>query len=125
MPVLNWIDEKAVVKHRKVVPFRLTRKEIRQADGEMQHFAASGAMPGRPFICAWAVVQNTAAEVERDKQFGNPTYGRARAAICSSLVDTARLLKLRTVLADRYSGSSTDELRNRVFSQPTRIRLGI
>jgi hypothetical protein len=34
-------------------------------------------------------------------------------------------LKLRTVLADRYSASSTDELLNRVFSQSTQHGLGL
>ena len=107
--------------------FELTRKEINQADGYVQDIAASGAMAGSPFICAWVVGQKIASGVERDKQLGNPAYGRVRAATFGSLVDTAnaRLLKLRTVLADRYGGSSTDELLNRVFSQPTQDGLGI
>ncbi|MFA7666498.1 MAG: ATP-binding protein [Burkholderiaceae bacterium] len=107
--------------------FELTRKEINQADGYVQDIAASGAMSGSPFICAWVIGQKIAAGVERDKQLGNPAYGRVRAATFGSLVDTAnaRLLKLRTVLADRYGGSSTDELLNRVFSQPTQDGLGI
>ena len=37
----------------------------------------------------------------------------------------SRLLKLRTVLADRYGGSSTDELLTRVFSEPTQEGLEI
>jgi hypothetical protein len=59
--------------------------------------------------------------VERDKQLGNPPYGRIRATTFGILVDTAnaRLMKLRTALADRYGGSSTDDLLNRVFSQPS------
>ena len=107
--------------------FELTRKEINQADGYVQDIAASGAMTGSPFICAWIVGQKIAAGVERDKQLGNPTYGRIRAATFGSLVDTAnaRLMKLRTVLADRYGGSSTDELLNRVLSQPNQDVLGI
>lgn len=107
--------------------FELTRKEINQADGYVQDIAASGALSGTPFICAWVVGQKIAAGVERDKQLGNPAYGRIRAATFGSLVDTAnaRLLKLRTVLADRYGGSSTDELLNRVFAQPTQGGLGI
>lgn len=107
--------------------FELTRKEINQADGYVQDIAASGAFSGAPFICAWVVGQKIAAGVERDKQLGNPAYGRIRAVTFGSLVDTAnaRLLKLRTVLADRYGGSSTDELLNRVFSQPTLGGLGI
>ncbi|MFN3593872.1 MAG: ATP-binding protein [Thiobacillaceae bacterium] len=107
--------------------FELTRREINQADGYVQDIAASGALSGSPFICAWVVGQKIAAGVERDKQLGNPPYGRIRAATFGSLVDTAnaRLLKLRTVLADRYGGSSTDELLNRVFAQPTQGGLGI
>lgn len=126
MPVLNWIGEEAVFKHRKEVPFRLTRKEIGQADDEMQHIAASGTMPGRPFICAWVVGKKVVAGVERDRQFGNPAHARARAATFT-LVDTAnvRLLKRRTVPTDRHGGSSADGLLNRVFSQPTQNRLGI
>ncbi len=107
--------------------FELTRNEINQADGYVQDIAASGAMSGSPFICAWVVGQKIAAGVERDKQLGNPSYGRVRAVTFGSLVDTAnaRLLKLRTVLGDRYSGSSTDELLNRVFSLPTQGGLGV
>jgi len=107
--------------------FELTRKEINQADGYVQDIAASGALSGTPFICAWVVGQKIAAGVERDKQLGNPAYGRIRAATFGLLVDTAnaRLLKLRTVLADRYGGSSTNELLNRVFPQPTQAGLGI
>lgn len=124
MPVLNWIGEEAVFS--KEVPFRRTRKEIKQADGDLQLIAASGTMPGRPLVCAWVVGQKISAGVERDRQFGNPAYGRARAAIFS-LVDTAnaRLLKRRTALADRYSGSTTDELLNQLFSQPTQNRLEV
>ena len=127
MSALNWIGEGAIVKYRKEVPFRLTRKEIKQADGYMQHTAASGAMSGIPFICAWVIGQKLAAGVEPDKQLGNPAYWRVRAATFGSLVDTAkaRLLKRRTELADRYSGSSVDGLLNRVFSQPTQYRLGL
>lgn len=107
--------------------FELTRKEVNQADGYVQDIAASGAMSGSPFICAWVVGQKIAAGVERDKQLGNPAYGRVRAATFGSLVDTAnsRLLRLRTVLADRYGGSSTDELLNRVFLRPTQDGLGL
>lgn len=107
--------------------FELTRKEINQADGYVQDIAKSGAMSGSPFICAWVVGQKVAAGVEKDKQLGNPAYGRVRAATFGSLVDTAnaRLLKLRTVLADRYSGSSTDELLSRVLSSPTQSGLAV
>jgi len=105
----------------------LTRKEINQADGYVQDIGASGAMLGAPFICAWVVGHTVAAGVERDKRLGNPEYGRVRAATFGSLVDTAnaRLMKLRTVLAGRYSGFSTDDLLNRVFSQPVQSGLKI
>lgn len=125
-PILTRMQHILVIELKKG-GFELTRKEINQADGYVQDIAASGAMSGSPFICAWVVGQKVAAGVERDKQLGNPAYGRVRAATFGSLVDTAnaRLLKLRSVLADRYSGSSTDELLSRVFSQPTQSGLGI
>lgn len=98
--------------------FELTRKEVTQADNYVQDIKLSGAMSGGPYICAWVVGQRIAAGVEKDKKLGNPEYGRVRAATFGSLVDTAnrRLLKLRTVLADRYGDASTDNLLNRVFS---------
>lgn len=98
--------------------FELTRKEVTQADGYVQDIKLSGAMSGTPYICAWVVGQKIAAGVEKDKKLGNPEYGRVRAATFGSLVDTAnkRLLKLRTVLADRYGDASTDSLLTRVFS---------
>lgn len=119
-PTLTRMQHVLVIELKKG-GFELTRNEINQADGYVQDIAKSGAMSCRPFICAWVVGQKIAAGVERDKQLGNPAYGRVRAVTFGSLVDTAnaRLLKLRTVLANRYSGSSTDELLNRVFSQPT------
>lgn len=125
-PTLTRIQYVLVIELKKG-GFELTRKEVNQADGYVQDIAASGAMSGSPFICAWVVGQKIAAGVERDKQLGNPAYGRVRAATFGSLVDTAnaRLLKLRTVLADRYGGSSTDELLNRVFLRPTQDGLGI
>jgi hypothetical protein len=105
----------------------LMRREINQADGCVQRIAVSGAMSGSPFICAWVVRQKIAAGVELDKQLGNPAYGSVGAATFGTLVDTAnaRLLKLRTLLAERYGSSSTDVLLNRVFSQPTQDGLGI
>lgn len=98
--------------------FELTRKEVTQADNYVQDIKLSGAMSGTPYICAWVVGQKIAAAVEKDKKLGNPEYGRVRAATFDSLVDTAnkRLLKLRTVLADRYGDASTDSLLTRVFS---------
>jgi len=119
-PTLTRIQQVLIIELKKG-GFELTRKEVNQADAYVQDIAASGAISGSPFICAWVVGQKVAAGVERDKQLGNPTYGRVRAATFGSLVDTAnaRLLKLRTVLADRYSSSSTDELLARVLSKPT------
>lgn len=103
--------------------FELTRKEVNQADGYVQDIASSGAMSGTPFISAWVVGQKVAAGVAREKEVGdgNRKYGRVRAATFGSLVDTAnaRLMKLRNVLADRYSATSTDDLLNRVFTQPS------
>lgn len=105
--------------------FELTRKEINQADGYVQDIAASGALSGTPFICAWVVGQKIAAGVERDKQLGNPTYGRLRATTYGTLIDTAnrRLLRLRDLLATRYDATSTDDLLQRVFSRPTQENL--
>lgn len=125
-PTLTRLQHVLVIELKKG-GFELTRKEVNQADGYVQDIAASGAMSGTPFICAWIVGQKIAAGVERDKQLGSPAYGRVRAATFGSLVDTAnaRLLRLRNVLADRYSGSSTDELLNRVFAQPAQDALGI
>jgi len=103
--------------------FELTRKEVNQADGYVQDIASSGAMSGTPFISAWVVGQKVAAGVAREKEVGdgNRKYGRVRAATFGSLVDTAnaRLMKLRNVLADRYSATPTDDLLNRVFTQPS------
>ncbi|MCK9194074.1 MAG: ATP-binding protein [Nevskia sp.] len=101
--------------------FELTRKEVNQADAYVQDIAKSGAMSGKPYVCAWVVGQKIAAGVEREKRLGsNPEYGRVRAATFGSLVDTAnaRLLKLRSVLAARYAGVATDQLLNRVLSLP-------
>jgi hypothetical protein len=125
-PTLTRLQHVLVIELKKG-GFELTRKEVNQADGYVQDIAASGAMSGTPFICAWIVGQKIAAGVERDKQLGSPAYGRVRAATFGSLVDTAnaRLLRLRNVLEDRYSGSSTDELLNRVFAQPAQDALGI
>lgn len=118
-PALTHIQHILVIELKKG-GFELTRKEINQADGYVQDIYASGALSGSPFVCAWVVGQKVAAGVERDKRLGNPEYGRVRAATFGTLVDTAnaRLLKLRTVLAERYGGSSTDDLLDRVFSQP-------
>lgn len=125
-PTLTRMQHVLVIELKKG-GFELTRKEINQADGYVQDIAASGAMSGSPFICAWVVGQKVGAGVERDKQLGSPAYGRIRATTFSALVDTAnaRLLKLRTVLADRYGGSSTDDLLHRALSQPSQEGLAI
>ncbi len=125
-PTLTQIQHVLVIELKKG-GFELTRKEVNQADGYVQDIASSGAISGAPFICAWVVGQKIAAGVERDKRLGNPKYGRVRAATFGSLVDTAnaRLLKLRNALAGRYSGTSTDDLLNRVFSQPAQAGLSI
>lgn len=102
--------------------FELTRKEVNQADGYVQDIASSGAMSGTPFISAWVVGQKVAAGVAREKEVGdgNRKFGRIRAVTFGSLVDTAnaRLLKLRNFLASRYEGIATDQLLNRVLTQP-------
>jgi Histidine kinase-, DNA gyrase B-, and HSP90-like ATPase len=101
--------------------FELTRKEVNQADGYVQDIAASGAMSGSPYICAWVVGQKVAAGVAKDKTVGDDArgYGRVRATTFGALVDTAnrRLLKLRDALAERYGNASTDSLLERVFAQ--------
>lgn len=121
-PALTQLQHVLVIELKKG-GFELTRKEVNQADGYVQDIASSGAMSGTPFISAWVVGQKVAAGVAREKEVGdgNRKYGRVRAATFGSLVDTAnaRLLKLRSVLADRYSASSTDQLLDRVFSQPS------
>jgi hypothetical protein len=121
-PTLTQLQHVLVIELKKG-GFELTRKEVNQADGYVQDIASSGAMSGTPFISAWVVGQKVAAGVAREKEVGdgNRKYGRIRAATFGSLVDTAnaRLLKLRSVLSDRYSASSTDQLLDRVFSQPS------
>lgn len=125
-PMLMQIQHVLVIELKKG-GFELTRNEINQADGYVQDIASSGAISGSPFICAWVVGQKIAPGVERDKRLGSPEYGRVRAATFGSLVDTAnaRLLKLRSVLADRYGGSSTDDLLSRVFSHQVQDGLGL
>lgn len=121
-PTLTHLQHVLVIELKKG-GFELTRKEVNQADGYVQDIASSGAMSGTPFISAWVVGQKVAAGVAREKVVGDGKreYGRIRATTFGSLVDTAnaRLLKLRSVLADRYSASSTDQLLERVFSQPS------
>jgi hypothetical protein len=107
--------------------FKLTRKEVDQASGYVQDIAASGAVSGQPFICAWVVGQQVTAGVAKDialSDNGRP-YGRVRAAAFGTLVDTAnkRLLRLRDALADRYGRFSTDELLERVFAHAVQERL--
>jgi hypothetical protein len=107
--------------------FELTRKEVNQANGYVQDIALSGAMSGSPFVYAWVVGQKVAAGVGREQEVGdgNRKFGRVRATTFGTLVDTAnaRLLKLRNVLATRYEGIATDQLLNRVLSQP--VQTGI
>ncbi|MDR0528890.1 MAG: hypothetical protein LBG69_04690, partial [Zoogloeaceae bacterium] len=75
-----------------------------------------------PFVYAWVVGQKVAAGVGREQEVGdgNRKFGRVRATTFGALVDTAnaRLLKLRNVLATRYEGVATDQLLNRVLTQP-------
>lgn len=127
-PTMTQMQHVLVIELKKG-GFELTRKEVNQADGYVQDIASSGAMSGAPFVSAWVVGQKVAAGVARDKKIGDEKreYGRVRAATFGSLVDTAnaRLMKLHNVLADRYSGSSTDDLLSRVFLQPEQGKLGV
>lgn len=127
-PTLTQLQHVLLIELKKG-GFELTRKEVNQADGYVQDIAASGALSGTPYICAWVVGQKVAAGVAKDKTLRNESrdYGRVRATTFGTLVDTAnrRLLKLRDVLASRYSGTSTDALLTRVFSQPDQGRIEI
>ena len=120
-PILTRMQQVLLIELKKG-GFELTRKEVNQADGYVQDIAASGAMSGSPYICAWVVGQKIAAGVAKDKTLrnGNGEYGRVRATTFGTLIDTAnrRLLKLRDVLAVRYGNIPTDSLLERVFSQP-------
>lgn len=127
-PTLTQLQQVLLIELKKG-GFELTRKEINQADGYVQDIAASGALSGTPFICAWVVGQKVAAGVAKDKSFTNDgrSYGRLRATTFANLVDTAnhRLLKLRDVLATRYDSTPTDVLLDRVFSQPDQRRMDV
>lgn len=120
-PTLTQLQHVLLIELKKG-GYELTRKEVNQADGYVQDIAASGALSGTPYICAWVVGQKVAAGVAKDKTLRSESrdYGRVRATTFGTLVDTAnrRLLKLRDVLATRYGSTSTDDLLNRVFSQP-------
>ena len=123
-PTLTQLQNILLIELKKG-GFELTRKEVNQAEGYVEDIAASGAVSGTPYICAWVVGQKVAAGVTKDKTLGN--YARVRATTFGTLVDTAnrRLLKLRDVLAIRYGSVSTDTLLNRVFSQPDQGNIGI
>lgn len=127
-PTLTKVQHVLLIELKKG-GFQLTRKEVNQADGYVQDIAASGALPGSPYICAWVVGQKVAAGVGTDKKVGdaNREYGRVRATTFGTLVDTAnrRLLKLRDVLASRYGSVTTDGLLDRVFSQPEQANIGL
>ncbi|MFQ2681152.1 ATP-binding protein [Aeromonas caviae] len=127
-PTLVQMQHVLVIELKKG-GFELTRKEVNQADGYVQDIASSGLMTGTPFISAWVVGQKVAAGVAREKVVGDEgrSYGRVRATTFGSIVGTAnaRLMKLRNVLAERYESTSTDDLLNRVFSQPVQAGLKI
>lgn len=116
-PVLTEMQQILIIELKRG-GFELTRKEVFQADGYVQDIRASGALSGRPTVCAWIVGQKIAAGVERQKSLGD--YGIVRATTFGILVDTAnrRLLKLRDRLSTRYSNLPTDRLLERVFSAP-------
>jgi hypothetical protein len=125
-PALTQIQHVLLIELKKG-GFELTRKEVNQADGYVQDIAASGAIPGTPYICAWVVGQTVAAGVAKEKTLRNDIrdYGRVRATTFGNLVDTAnrRLLKLRDVLANRYGNIPTGGLLERVFSRPAQESL--
>lgn len=86
---------------------------------------ATTAMSGTPFISAWAFGQTVTAGVAREKEVGdvNQKFGRVRVATFGSIVEaaSARLLKLRNVLAARYEGIATDQLFSRVLTQSVQV----
>jgi len=120
-PTLAQMHHVLVIELKKG-GFEVTRKEFNQADGYVQDIAASGAIAGRPYICAWVVGDKIASGVAKDKtlQDGERAYARVRATTFGTLVDTAnrRLLKLRDALAERYGAMPTDDLLARVLSLP-------
>jgi hypothetical protein len=123
-------SDPTIAKHQNVLlielkkgGFEITRKEVDQADGYVQDIAGSGAINGRPYICAWVVGQTIRGKVAKDKRVyseGSHEFGRIRATTFGALVDTAnlRLLKLRDRLSDRYGEMPTDRLLERVLSMP-------
>ena len=125
-PTLTQLQNILLIELKKG-GFELTRNEVNQADGYVQDIAASGALSGTPYICAWVVGQKVAKGVGTDKRVGdtNREYGRLRATTFGTLVDTAnrRLLKMRDLLASRYADVTNDALLNRVFAQPVQEKL--
>jgi len=125
-PTLTQLQNILLIELKKG-GFELTRNEVNQADGYVQDIAASGALSGSPYICAWVVGQKVAKGVGTDKRVGdtNREYGRLRATTFGTLVDTAnrRLLKMRDLLASRYADVANDALLNRVFAQPVQEKL--
>ena len=109
--------------------FKLTRKEVNQADGYVQDIAASGAISGAPFVSAWVVGQSIAAGVANDKKVGddNRQYGRVRATTFGALIDTAnrRMMKLRDTLEARYARIPTNTLIERVLERPDQAKLKV
>ena len=107
--------------------FKLTRKEVNQADCYVQDIAASGAISGVPFVSAWVVGQSIAAGVANDKKVGDDKrqYGRVRATTFGVLIGTAnrRMMKLRDTLAARYASIPTDTLMERVLERPIQTEL--
>ncbi len=79
-PTLTQLQHVLLIELKKG-GYELTRKEVNQADGYVQDIAASGALSGTPYICAWVVGQKVAAGVAKDKTLRNESrdYGRVRA----------------------------------------------
>lgn len=120
-------DQKNRLCELKKGGFHLTRKEVLQADGYVQDIAASGAITGNPYVCAWVVGQTIAAGVAKHNKVSDDgrEFGRVRATTFAALIDTAnrRMMKLRDVLATRYGKIPTDELIERVLGQPMQAEL--
>ncbi|HBX0750226.1 ATP-binding protein [Enterobacter hormaechei] len=127
-PTLTQLQHVLLIELKKG-GFQLTRQEVNQADGYVQDIAASGAISGTPYICAWVVGQKIAKGVATDKKLSDngQDYGRVRATTFGTLVDTAnrRLMKFRDVLSERYGELSTDGLLEKVFSQPEQKNIDV
>lgn len=127
-PTISKINHVLVIELKRG-GFCLTRSEMNQADGYVQDIAQSGALTKRPYVNAWVVGQKIKAGVASVKKTGDESgsFGQVNAVTFSGLADTAnlRLIKLRERLRFRYEGIATNELLDRVLSQPTQMEAAI